>query len=960
MHEPQPIGPLTPDQFRRIREIFESALEQPIADRHAWLEAVCGGATALRQQVERMLVADHERHHLLDQSADATFEPASLACPSCGATVVASQRFCPSCGTPTAAAGPLAEGRFRAGALFAGRFRIIALQGRGGMGQVYRAQDLELGQPVALKFLTAFRSDPRARSRLRTEVRLARQIAHPNVCRVYDIGEATGELYLSMEYVDGEDLAGLLKRIGRLPADKGLDIARKLCAGLAAAHARSVLHRDFKPGNIMIDSRGEVRIMDFGLAAVAEQQLDAADVRSGTPAYMAPEQLEGREATTRSDIYALGLVLYELFTGRPAFEEKDAAELLRLRSAHPSTTPSTLVPDLDPAVERTILRCLEPDPRMRPASALEVAASLPGGDPLAEALAAGETPSPDLVAAASPDTVLRPAIAVALVVVIGVGLAGMLVLTKHTQIVSMVPKENPPDVLASKAREIVRTLGHPNPAADVAYGFRYERGHLDYIAKRVSPGSSRLMQWKTMLGDRPAPVSFWYAQSPGPVVPVGPLLGRARPIDAFPAVRDGVSVDLDLDGRLLRFVVPPPRRRAPSTPAGVPEWSRLFSAAGLDLEHFKSTALQPGVSTDADVRAAWTGSYPGHTDLPIRIEATASAGAVTSFAVVFPWTNREPPFPQATGYLNAVLVIIFSIGPILVARHNWLRGRADVRGAVRIGAVAFLAALAFRLLDAHDALNAFVTRSLLAFAAGQGALMGMLYLALEPWVRRWWPHAMIGWARVVAGRWRDPLVARDVLVALATIVALGCVTGVAQLGSILLGGRLPEDVAPSLASARPGFVLANLEGERFTAASLLHSISSGIPFAASIFFLLAMFRSLLRKPWLGIGAFMVFAWAMTLFRAWAWGGPPDWTIVAAAAAVVAVVTVVALRFGLLVVVVMQFAQRFLDHSILTTDIGAWYGRSSLIAVLLVSAVTIWAFRVSLGGRSLLHPRGTRA
>jgi hypothetical protein len=121
-----------------------------------------------------------------------------------------------------------------------------------------------------------------------------------------------------------------------------------------------------------------------------------------------------------------------------------------------------------------------------------------------------------------------------------------------------------------------------------------------------------------------------------------------------------------------------------------------------------------------------------------------------------------------------------------------------------------------------------------------------------------------------------------------------------------------------------------------------------------------MFRSLLRKPWLGIGAFVVFAWAITLFRAWAWGGLPDWTTIAAAAAVVAVVTLVALRFGLLVVVVMQCAQRFLDHSILTTDIGAWYGQSSLIAVLLVSAVTIWAFRVSLGGRSLLNPRGARA
>jgi serine/threonine-protein kinase len=709
----------------------------------------------------------------------------------------------------------------------------------------------------------------------------------------------------------------------------------------------------------MIDSRGEVRIMDFGLAAVAEQQLDAADVRSGTPTYMAPEQLEGREATTRSDIYALGLVLYELFTGRPAFEGKDAAELLRLREAHPSTTPSTLVPDLDPAVERTILRCLEPDPRMRPASALEVAASLPGGDPLAEALAAGETPSPDLVAAASPDTVLRPAMAVALVVLIGVGFAGTLLLTKETQMLSMVPMENPPEVLLSRAREIVRTRGHADPAADVAYGFRRERGHIEYLAERLSPNRSRLAQWKTMLGARPAPVSFWYAQSYGPVVPPnGPSLsGGARPIDLFPSVRDGVSVDLDLDGRLLRFVISPTEQPAPATPADVPDWSGLFTAAGLNLEHFKTAAPKAGVSPEADTRAAWTGSYPGPSDLPVRVEATASAGMVTSFEVVFPWTNREPLFAQPTRYTNVGLFIIFSIGPILVARYNWLSGRADVRGALRITAVGFLTLLAFRLLDAHDAINALVTRPIFVIAAGQGALTGILYVALEPWVRRWWPHAMIGWARVVAGRWRDPLVARDVLVAVATVAGLECVMCLAHFGSMRLGG-LPLDVAASAANNRPVFVLANLAGAEFTAASLLYSISRGIPFAASIFFVLAMFRSLLRKPWLGIAAFAVFAWAWTSlqnpgFRA-------DWIIVTALAANIAVVIFVALRFGFLVVVVMVCAQQFVNHSLFTSDFGAWYGQSSLIAVLLVTALTIWAFRVSLGSRPLLSPRAVKA
>src|SRR5580692_6658085 len=178
------------------------------------------------------------------------------------------------------------EGRFIAGTLLGGRYRIIGLLGQGGMGEVYRATDLTLGQSVALKFLPA--SDERMLERFHNEVRIARQVSHPNVCRVYDIGEAEGMPYLSMEYVDGEDLSSLLLRIGRLPADKAIETARKLCAGLAAAHDRGIIHRDLKPQNIMMNKRGDVVIMDFGLAAVAHQ-LSGAEARNGTPAYMAPE-----------------------------------------------------------------------------------------------------------------------------------------------------------------------------------------------------------------------------------------------------------------------------------------------------------------------------------------------------------------------------------------------------------------------------------------------------------------------------------------------------------------------------------------------------------------------------------------------------------------------------------------------------------------------------------------------
>jgi serine/threonine-protein kinase len=303
---------------------------------------------------------------------------------------------------------PIGGGRFTPGQIIAERYRVVALAGRGGMGEVYRAEDLKLAQVVAIKFLPeALSQDPSALARFHAEVRTARQVSHPNVCRVFDIGEADGILFLTMEYVYGEDLASVVRRIGRLSPDKATEIARQICAGLSAAHERSVIHRDLKPANIMLDGAGKIRITDFGLAGVAAS-IKGAEVRAGTPVYMSPEQLAGRDVSTKSDIYSLGLILYEILTGKRVFEASTLPELMKLRESGTITNPSTLVRDLDPLIERVILRCLEAEPEKRPTTALQVAAALPGGDPLAAALAAGETPSPQMVAAAGETTGLSP------------------------------------------------------------------------------------------------------------------------------------------------------------------------------------------------------------------------------------------------------------------------------------------------------------------------------------------------------------------------------------------------------------------------------------------------------------------------------------------------------------------------------------------------------------------------
>ncbi len=277
-----------------------------------------------------------------------------ISCPSCAAENSKASKFCSACGAalkpefaptvlPNAGANVTANsessrssgssdhGRFLPGSKIAGRYRIVSLVGKGGMGEVYRADDLKLGQTVALKFLPRdLAEDPQRLEYFHNEVRLTRQISHPNVCRVYDIGEFDGQQFLSMEYIDGEDLRVLLRRIGRLPHDKGVQIAQQLCAGLAAAHERGVLHRDLKPANIMIDGRGQVRITDFGLARLAGD--GGVGEVAGTPAYMAPEQLTRGEATIQSDLFALGLILSEIFTGKPVIKPGSIPELIRRTS----------------------------------------------------------------------------------------------------------------------------------------------------------------------------------------------------------------------------------------------------------------------------------------------------------------------------------------------------------------------------------------------------------------------------------------------------------------------------------------------------------------------------------------------------------------------------------------------------------------------------------------------------
>jgi len=278
---------------------------------------------------------------------------------------------------------------FAAGQIVAGRFRIVTPLGQGGMGEVFRADDLRLAQTVALKFLSPrLVANNQAVERLVSEVRIGRQVSHPNVCRLYDLVEADGMRFVSMEFIDGEDLGSLLRRIGRVSPDKAGAFARQICLGLAAAHDLGVTHRDLKPANVMIDGRGVARITDFGLAIEG-----TGGGFAGTPAYMAPEQLEGRPATQSSDIYALGLVLWEVATGRRLFDAS-GLDAIRRQHAAPKGRPSFFAPDLDPNLEKVILDCLSESPSERPRSVREILAGLPDTSGASTPSSLGSTPAP--------------------------------------------------------------------------------------------------------------------------------------------------------------------------------------------------------------------------------------------------------------------------------------------------------------------------------------------------------------------------------------------------------------------------------------------------------------------------------------------------------------------------------------------------------------------------------------
>src|SRR5271154_2620982 len=246
------------------------------------------------------------------------------------------------------------------------RYEILAEAGHGSMGNVYKARDRETGETVALKLLKPEIASVQAMmDRFKNELLFARKITHTNVCRVYEFNRIGGIAYTSMEFVEGESLRSVLNRFGGLPLRKANNVALQICSGLAEAHAQGIVHRDLKPENVMIDAQGNVKIMDFGIARSMEAGTRLTGSIVGTPAYMAPEQVAGKQVDYRTDIYSLGLMLYEMFTGTPAFAADTAIAVAMKQMRETPQAPHEIDPTIPVGSERAILRCLEKEPGKR-------------------------------------------------------------------------------------------------------------------------------------------------------------------------------------------------------------------------------------------------------------------------------------------------------------------------------------------------------------------------------------------------------------------------------------------------------------------------------------------------------------------------------------------------------------------------------------------------------------------
>lgn len=866
----------------RAREVFLAAAERPAGERARLLDTLCGDDPELRREVESLLAYAEDETSL-----------------------------------PTAPVPAAPRARLAAGELFADRYRVVERLGSGGMGEVYRVLDTVLGVEVALKLLHT--SDPASRDRLLNEVRLAREVSHPAVCRVFDVAQAGDELFFTMELVDGEDLAALLRRIGRMSPEKVVDIARQLCGGLAAAHARGVLHRDLKPSNVLIDRQGRVRLSDFGIATTRAEASRAE--AAGTPGYMAPEQVRpGTAISERTDLYSLALVLYELLVGAPAFAETGLLTSVGRTPRRPRVAPSRLAAGVPPSLERVILLSLEPDPADRPASALELARELPGVDPEVMAREAG-IPLPPVAESAASRGGLRRWQRWALLALVLVGTLETADLADDEASFRPAIPRREPVLLVERAREVERVLGHEPRASGSEWGF---------VADPFAPGDA----------DR---VVFWYREQGQAAWPRAlERLAASSSLHAGEAiVPGGTLVLLDREERLLLY-----RRRllvGEETAGGwTVDWAVVMRLAGLDPAGMKEAAADPLVGAGA---RAWEGERPGAGTT--RLDAAAPDGRAAYVAVgAAREPGSEPPASQGRTLVAAALLVPLLLallaGGCWLAWRNLRRGQADLRLARRLGAVTFGLAVAAAWVGppSHPLQVGVLTFYLgLLGALLLGVAVAVGSLGYQPLVRRAFPR-LGGWES-----WRelaDPAGGASLLAG----AAAGALVALCAVGLVAAG---PAGIGPALLGPTDGRIAAGL-GLGATVSAVLAVLVGAVTEGLTKLVVLALAMRWLRRTWAAAAAFVLLEVGLRLV-----GAAPLPQAAALAVVQSGLGLLLLLRFGPLAFVAASFTWGLLRALPVTDDLGAWYGPAGLAALVLVLAVGLAGFLLA-GRREPARPR----
>lgn len=401
-----------------------------------------------------------------------------------------------------------------------------------------------------------------------------------------------------------------------------------------------------------------------------------------------------------------------------------------------------------------------------------MAAVLPGGDPLAAALAAGETPSPQMVAAAGQIEGLKPKLALLCLAACVVGLVVTLALIIRTDALGRLSLDMSPDVLTQKARDIVSQLGYDPRAVDSAIDFDYDLDFKRWADENDKPRP----QWNKILSERPAMLRFMFRQSSRYMIPVDLELTMTPGIVTFtdPATTFAGMINLMVDtkGRLVFFQALPPEVDASPAASKPMDWNPLFAAAGLNPSQFQAATPEWTSLANSDTRAAWTGKWPD-SGRPLRIEASAWRGKPVFFQLIGPWTRptRMRPYEGTRGKKIATVVLLtlfflILVGASALAKRHYKQGKGDRQGAFRLARFVFLAYMAIWLCYGHFVPDiGVIVLFLLAVSTAlfMSGLTWVLYMALEPYVRKLWPELIISWTRLMSGRVRDTLVGRDVL-----------------------------------------------------------------------------------------------------------------------------------------------------------------------------------------------------